>query len=237
MNLVSLKKIDLDQKFLAEENDGLKIYRGYGHYYVVFDNCAKLSDALFWKDLSEEACNLIVPIKSLIVFKGKCAGYITNIHYGIDGMTALNKTYDDLEKRKILAYFLVDLYEKLNNKGMAYTNWTLQDILIENTRKFKLTKPHFLVDIVMHNEFDSPILEYNFCEMIFSILYGIDFSVVNAEEIPDLNIPEAIKDVLGKRKNEKITLPIIKDIIRYTKNEFVIDPQIQKLKRTYNPNN
>ena len=90
---------------------------------------------------------------------------------------------------------------------------------------------------MLFRSFDSPILEYNFCEMIFSILYGIDFSVVNAEEIPDLNIPEAIKDVLGKRKNEKITLPIIKDIIRYTKNEFVIDPQIQKLKRTYNPNN
>ena len=139
--------------------------------------------------------------------------------------------------RKAIAQNLVDLYENLLNNNSAYTNWCLEDLLVENSQKIRLINPHFLIDVIMHEQFDTPLLDYNFCVLVLSVLYGLDFSIINAEEIPDLNIPEGIKEILNNRKNEKITIDTIKAIIRYTKNEFVYQPQIQKLKREILTNN
>lgn len=217
---------------LTKATSESEIYTYDNNSIIILKSKANLGDALSWQEASHLVSSYTIPINNLIINKKYCIGYVTDQIDGLNGYQWFEKL-TDLEARKGIANNLVSMYINMKYKNVAYTNWSLENLIITRRRQLKLINPQFFVDIQDYPEFKSEFIDYNFCILIFSILYGLDFTIVHAEEIPDLHIPEAIKEILSKKKNEKITIEEIRKIIRLTQKEFVYQPQIQELIRKF----
>ena len=222
----------LTPKNLTTSTNEAKTYTYYNNSIVIINDKAKMGDALEWQEISNRIPNYTFPLIHLILNRQYCVGYITPKIEGLIGCEWFNKL-KKLEDRKIIANAFVDFYLNIKSKNLAYTNWNIEDLIITTSKKIKLINPQFFVDIQQYPEYDNVYVDYNFCVLIFSVLYGLDFTIIHSEEIPDLNIPEAIKDILSKKKNEKITIEEIQKTIRLTQKEFVYQPQIQELIRKF----
>lgn len=217
---------------LTRSTSESEIYSYENNSIITLKSKANLGDALSWQEVSHKIPNYTFPIKTLVVNKRFCIGYVTDEIDGLNGYECIDKI-NNLEVRKSIANNLVNMYTEIKYKNVAYTNWCLENIMITFSREIKLINPQFFIDIQQYPKLKSEFIDYNFCVLIFSILYGLDFTIVNSEEIPDLQIPEIIKEILSKKKNEKITIEEIRKIIRLTQKEFVYQSQIQKLIRKF----
>ena len=227
-DIKEIKKI-LDELNASIVTDEGEIYNYNQKAFYMLRNKANMGDALSWQEISHQLSNYTFPINTLIVGKKYCVGYVTELIEGINGTQMLQKL-TSLESRRAIANWLITMYDNMKRMSISYTNWSLEDLLVTRSRKLILINSHFFIEDKKNTK---PFVDYNFCVLIFSILYGLDFSIVNPEEIPELHIPEAIKEILSKKKNEKITIEEIKKITRLTQKEFVYQPQIQKLIRKF----
>lgn len=218
---------------MIKDNEFAEIYNYEDKAISILKCKANIVDAVVWQENSNNLATYTLPIENLIINNNYCCGYITSQEEGLNGHQMLAKLAK-LEHRQVVAKYLVDMYRNLDNNNYAYTNWDLADLLVVRSQNIKLINPHFFISTLDYPLKSQAMVDYNFCIVIFSILYGIDFSLVNLEDIVDLNIPENMQIVLNKKKNEILTLEDLEVLIKQIKKEDVYLPQIIKLIKKIN---
>lgn len=226
LNLATFRKETLDAEIFSYDKKAI----------TIFKSKIKIGDAIDWQEGSNQLKEYTLPITNLINHNSHCEGYVTEEVIGINGYQMLTKL-NNLESRKLIAKYLTDMYSNMLEKGYLYTNWCLEDLLISPKRGVILENPHFIIESDKLKNKNIDLVDYNFCILIFNILYGLDFSVVETEKITDLNIPEIIKDIICKKKNLILNIEDLRKIIKVTQEAYINEKGIKKLIREYPINN
>lgn len=210
MNLLKKTNNHYVPTIIGVLEDGFIYQKGY-QTYKMFNKKVPAIDVVDWQLSSNKNSEYITQIDDIIFSRNYCAGYLfkkeeLNSYYQ-------NRQLNNVEKSKMVIK-LIEMYNDFEQRDCYCTDWKIENILVsEDYETVKLRNPQSLISLTMKKKkiSNTPNISYPFCLLICSILYDHDFTKIDLDEVPNMDIPENVKKIiLGEKKLTKGNLNQIK---------------------------